>query len=48
MIMAIIGGRTAGLIDPGGTMRPVVVLSAPSFQMTDVTLHLIEEAVPRG
>lgn len=47
MVKAIIGGRTDELIDPGGTMRPAVVSSAPSFAMTDVYLHLFEEAGPR-
>jgi hypothetical protein len=46
-VKAMIGGRTDELIDPGGTMRPAVVSSAPSFAMTDVNLHLFEEAAPR-
>jgi len=47
MVKAIIGSRRAQLIDPGGTMRPAVVSSAPSFAMTDVNLQLFEEAAPR-
>jgi len=47
MVSASIGGRTDELIDPGGTMRPTVVSSAPSFAMTDVNLYLFEEAAPR-
>jgi len=47
MVSASIGGRTDELIDPGGTMRPTVVSSAPSCAMTDVNLYLFEEAAPR-
>ena len=47
IIRAIIGvAGQRSLIDPGGTMRTAIVSSAPKFQMSDLNLHLVEEAAP--